>query len=199
MSSAPDSPLLPPAPPALNIPRFEVPRSLVLVGMMGAGKSSVGKHLAAWLGWNFVDSDIEIEAVFGRKVSDIFAEYGEAVFRAQEQKIMRQLLQSAPCVIASGGGAFINEDTRAAVRESAISIWLDVPMDELMQRVLRRPTRPLLQQPNPREIMEKLDAARRPIYAQADIVVKGNGAPSLVSAARAAQSLKEFLENKEKS
>ena len=92
---------------------------------MGAGKSSVGKHLAAWLGWPFVDSDSEIETVFGLKISDIFAEYGEAVFRTQEQKIMRKLLQAGTRVIASGGGAFINEETRAAIRESAISIWLD--------------------------------------------------------------------------
>ncbi|MDI9350114.1 MAG: shikimate kinase [Candidatus Symbiobacter sp.] len=198
MSPSPDP--IPPAPPSpLPYPVFAVPKSLVLVGMMGAGKSAVGRHIAAWLGWPFRDSDVEIEQLFGMTTSEIFKRYDEARFRSEEKKVMCDLLVADKMVIASGGGAFINPDTRAAVKQAAISIWLDVPMDELMRRVLRRATRPLLQQPNPREIMEKLLAERRPIYSQADLVVESDHSPSIITAERVVRQLQEYLAAKEKS
>lgn len=147
-------------------------RSLVLVGMMGAGKSSIGRRLALRLGLPFVDADTEIEAAAGMTIPEIFAAYGEPYFRSGEQRVIARLLDAGPQVLATGGGAFASESTRAAVREKAISIWLKADFDVLVRRVKRRATadRPMLQGDPAARIRELMDL-RYPLYAEADITV----------------------------
>jgi len=150
-------------------------RSLVLVGLMGAGKSTIGKQLALELELDFYDGDHEIEAAAQMDITDIFALYGEEEFRQLERRVILRLLHTAshgqPIVLATGGGAFINDETRAAIASQALSIWLDAPLDLLMTRVLRKNTRPLLQNGNPRGVMQSLMRKRYPVYEQADIKV----------------------------
>jgi len=150
-------------------------RSLALVGLMGAGKSTIGKQLALELGLDFFDADHEIEAAAQMSVTDIFALYGEEEFRQLERRVILRLLQTAstdkPIVLATGGGAFMNDETRAAIADYAISIWLEASLDLLMERVLRKNTRPLLQNDNPRGVMESLMVKRYPVYALADMTV----------------------------
>jgi len=128
----------------------------VLVGLMGAGKSTVGRRLAAALGHPFIDADAEIEKAAGRSVADIFETYGEEAFRSGERRVIARLLDSSPVVLATGGGAFMDEETRALVKERAVSIWLRADIDVLMKRVSKRDTRPLLRVEDPRKVMEKL-------------------------------------------
>jgi shikimate kinase len=146
-------------------------RTVALVGMMGAGKSAVGKRLAAKLDVAFRDADQEIEAAAGCSVSEIFERFGEPAFRDGERKVIARLLTEEPHVLATGGGAFINAETRARIKDGAISVWLRVPLDTLVARVGRRDTRPLLRNGDPREILEKLMKEREPIYAEADLVI----------------------------
>lgn len=146
-------------------------RTVALVGMMGAGKSAVGKRLAAKLDVEFRDADQEIEAAAGCSVSEIFERFGEPAFRDGERKVIARLLAEEPHVLATGGGAFINAETRARIKAGAVSIWLRVPIDTLVTRVGRRDTRPLLRNGDPREILENLLKEREPIYAEADIVI----------------------------
>ncbi len=146
-------------------------RSIVLVGLMGAGKSAIGKRLATLLDLPFADADDEIEAAAGKTISDIFAEHGEPYFRDGEQRVILRLLQSGPQVLATGGGAFMNEVTRQNVRETGISIWLKADLDVLMDRVGRRSHRPLLQTDNPEAVMQKLMDERYPVYKGADITI----------------------------
>ena len=152
-------------------------RTVALVGMMGAGKSSVGRRLAAKLGCAFRDADAEIETAAGCSISDIFERYGEDAFREGERKVIGRLLGEAPHVLATGGGAFINEATRARIKQDAISVWLRAPVELLLARVGRRDTRPLLRNGNPREILEKLLVEREPIYAEADFSVDSEDGP----------------------
>jgi shikimate kinase len=148
-------------------------RSVVLVGMMGAGKSSVGRRLAARLGVPFVDADTEIEKAAGMSIADIFARHGEPSFRSGEARVIARLLDAGPQVLATGGGAFINPDTRAAVAAKGISVWLAADLDVLLRRLgKRRSERPLLQTGDPRETLRGLLAQREPVYAQADITVQ---------------------------
>jgi shikimate kinase len=147
-------------------------RSIVLVGMMGAGKSSVGRRLGARLGIPFQDADIEIEKAAGMTIPEIFATRGEPYFRAGEARVIARLLESGPQVLATGGGAFMNPGTRAAIRQKGISVWLKADFDVLMRRVKRRADRPLLQSPDPGETLRTLMAERSPTYAEADIVVE---------------------------
>jgi shikimate kinase len=147
-------------------------RSIVLVGMMGAGKSSVGRRLGARLGIPFQDADIEIEKAAGMTIPEIFATRGEPYFRAGEARVIARLLESGPQVLATGGGAFMNPGTRAAIRQKGISVWLKADFDVLMRRVKRRADRPLLQSPDPDETLRILMAERSPTYAEADIVVE---------------------------
>ena len=151
-------------------------RSIVLVGMMGCGKTSAGKRLAARLGLDFVDADHEIEQAHKLTVSEIFARYGEPYFRDGERRVVARLIAEGPKVVATGGGAFMNEKTRAAIAENGLSIWLDADFDLLMRRVRRRPTRPLLQNADPEGVMRKLLAERNPIYALADLRVQSHDA-----------------------
>ncbi len=146
-------------------------RSLVMIGLMGAGKTSIGKRLASCLDMPFSDADQEIEKAAGRTVSEIFAENGEAYFRDGERRVIARLLREGSKVLATGGGAFMNPETRARIAGSGLSIWLRADIETLMVRVSRRDNRPLLKSGNPRAVMEKLIADRYPVYALADITI----------------------------
>ncbi len=147
-------------------------RSIVLVGMMGAGKSSIGRRVALRLGIPFIDADAEIEKAAGMSISDIFAIRGEAEFRAGETRVIARLLESGPQVLATGGGAFVNPETRAAVAAKGISIWLKADFDVLLKRIRRRHDRPLLKTEDPGATLRKLMQERDPIYALADLTVQ---------------------------
>ena len=152
--------------------KMDVTCPIVLIGMMGAGKSSLGKRLANELGLLFRDADDEIEKAAGMSIVDIFDKHGEAAFRDGEQRVIARLLQDGPQVLALGGGAFVNPDTRALIEQSAVSLWLDVDLDELVQRVNRNPgKRPLLVGTDVRAKLTELNALRRPIYELADLRV----------------------------
>jgi len=146
-------------------------RPLVLIGLMGAGKTSIGKRLAAALDVPFADADQEIEKAAGKAINDIFEEDGEAFFRDGERRVIARLLGDGGKVLATGGGAFMNEETRWTIADCGISIWLKADLDLLMNRVSRRDTRPLLRAENPRAVMQKLIEERYPVYAQADITI----------------------------
>ena len=169
----------------------ETPRPIVLVGLMGAGKSTVGARVAAALGRRFVDSDDEIEAAAKMSISEIFDAYGEAEFRALERRVVTRLLSDGPAVIATGGGAFVDPDTRALVKERAISVWLKVDLDVLMRRVGRRGGRPLLDVEDPRAVMEGLIAERHPVYAEADLTVESEDGPHDTAVKRILAALAE--------
>jgi shikimate kinase len=163
-------------PESPDAPSFAPARTLVLVGLMGAGKSSVGRRLAARLALPFIDADAEIEAAAGMTVSEIFARHGEPAFRDGERRVIARLLGDPVHVLATGGGAFMEPRTRALIRERAVSIWLRAELDELVRRVSRRSDRPLLKGADPRGVLERLMAERYPIYAQADVTVaSGSG------------------------
>jgi shikimate kinase len=147
-------------------------RSVVLVGMMGAGKSSVGRRMALRLGIPFVDADTEIEKAAGMTISDIFAVRGEAEFRAGEARVILRLLEGGPQVMATGGGAFLNPDTRAAIAAKGVSVWLRAEFDVLMKRIRRRHDRPLLKTSDPAATVRKLLQEREPVYALADLTVQ---------------------------
>jgi len=146
-------------------------RNLILVGLMGAGKSSVGRLVAQQLGIPFVDSDIEIERVSRMTITELFASYGEEEFRALETRVMKRLLKNGPRVVSTGGGAFINDRTRKHIKKGGLSLWLKADLDVLWERVNKRDTRPLLKTENPMQTLENLMNARYPIYAQADVTV----------------------------
>jgi shikimate kinase len=148
------------------------PRTVTLVGMMGAGKSSIGRRLALRLGIPFVDADVEIEKAAGMTINDIFAVRGEAEFRAGEARVILRLLEGGPQVLATGGGAFTNPDTRTAIAAKGISIWLKAEFDVLMKRIKRRHDRPLLKTADPGATLRKLMEERDPVYALADLTVQ---------------------------
>jgi shikimate kinase len=152
-------------------------RSIVLVGLMGCGKSSVGRRLAARLGLGFVDADEEIERVAAKSIVEIFADHGEAYFRDGERRVIARLLSSGSQVLATGGGAFINPETRAKIRERGISVWLRADLPVLMRRVSKRDSRPLLRTGDPEATMRDLIDKRYPIYAEADITVESRDVP----------------------
>jgi shikimate kinase len=152
-------------------------RSIVLVGLMGVGKSSIGKRLAARLHMPFVDADAEIEAAAGMSISEIFARFGEPHFRDGERRVIARLLKTGPRVIATGGGAFCDPETRALIREKAIAIWLDADLETLVSRVTRRSHRPLLAGKDPRAVLESLAEVRNPLYAEAHIHVRTGRGP----------------------
>src|SRR5579862_9318965 len=153
-------------------------RSVVLVGMMGVGKSSIGRRLATRLGIPFVDADAEIEKAAGTSIPDIFARHGEADFRSGEARVIARLLDDGPQVLATGGGAFMNEGTRAAIKAKGVSIWLSAEFDVLTRRIAkRRNDRPMLQTADPAETLRQLLAEREPVYAQADLTVQSREVP----------------------
>jgi shikimate kinase len=154
-----------------------VDRTIVLVGMMGAGKTTIGRRLAARLDLPFVDADTEIEAAAGCSIEDFFACHGEPRFRDGEHRVIMRLLDRPAHVLATGGGAFMDPRTRARIAERAVSVWLRADVDLLLRRVGKRPTRPLLKTADPRAVLERLLAERGPVYALADVVVDSIDAP----------------------
>ena len=156
---------------AVPLPEAIAGRSIVLVGLMGAGKTSIGRRLAARLGLPFRDADAEIELAAGCTIPELFSRYGESAFRAGERKVIHRLLSGDPLVLAFGGGAFMDPKTRAIAREAAVSVWLRCPLAALLRRVAGRDNRPLLADGNPAEILERLMDVRYPVYAEADVIV----------------------------
>lgn len=152
-------------------------RSVVLVGMMGAGKSSIGRRVAARLTVPFVDADGEIEAAAGMTIPEIFDNHGEAYFRAGEARVIARLLEGGPQVLATGGGSFMNPDTRAAIKANGISFWLKAEFEVLLRRVKRRTDRPMLKTADPEETLKRLIAERYPVYALADATILSRDAP----------------------
>jgi len=172
---------------------FKLPKTLALVGMMGAGKTAIGRRLAARLDIPFVDADDEIEAAAGRSIEDIFEKYGEAEFRGGEYRVIDRLLGDPVHVMATGGGAFINAETRRELRRRSISLWLRADLDVLWHRVNRRSDRPMLKTPNPRATLAKLIEARYPLYAEADITVDSVDGPPEDIVDRVLCAVKSFL------
>ncbi len=156
---------------AVPLPEALTGRSVVLVGLMGAGKTSIGRRLAARLGLPFRDADAEIELAAGCTIPELFSRYGESDFRAGERRVIRRLLSGDPLVLAFGGGAFMDPETRAVVREEAVSVWLRCPLPTLLRRVAGRDNRPLLADGNRAEILQRLMDTRDPIYAEADVII----------------------------
>jgi shikimate kinase len=153
-------------------------RSVVLVGMMGVGKSSIGRRLAMRLSIPFVDADTEIEKAAGMSIPDIFARHGEADFRGGEARVIARLLDTGPQVLATGGGAVMNEGTRDAIKSKGVSIWLAAEFDVLMRRIAKRKNdRPMLQTDDPAETLRQLLKVREPVYALADLTVQSREAP----------------------
>jgi len=169
-------------------------RSLVLIGLMGAGKSSVGRRLADTLGWPFVDSDDEIAAAAGCSIADIFSIHGESIFRDLEARVIMRLLAGEKRVLATGGGAWMQPDIRKVITEAATSVWLRADLDVLTRRVERRNHRPLLETGDKRSILRKLMTDRYPVYEEADVIVDSGDGPqeqvvkTIIAALDAAES-----------
>src|ERR1700681_3915819 len=169
-------------------------RSIVLVGMMGVGKSSIGRRLAARLVVPFVDADAEIEKAAGMSIADIFARHGEADFRSGEARVIARLLDGRPQVEAVGGRAVMNTDTRAAIKAKGVSIWLSAEFDVLLRRINKRKNeRPLLQTADPAATLRELLVAREPVYAQADLTVQSREVPHDAVVAEIMTALAAFL------
>jgi shikimate kinase len=160
-----------------DTPRLRLNRSIVMVGLMGAGKTSIGRRLAQRLQVPFVDSDAEIEKAANETIAEIFARDGEAKFRTGEQRVIARLLDGPIQVLATGGGAFMDPATRHRIHEHGVSVWLRADLETLLERTGRRQTRPLLAQGNPREILTRLIESRHPIYAEADITIDSIAGP----------------------
>jgi shikimate kinase len=159
----------------------DLARPIVLVGLMGAGKSSIGRRLAARLNVPFIDADDEIEKAANLSIPEIFERHGETAFRDGERRVIARLLGGPLGVLATGGGAFMDRQTRDLIRERGLSIWLKAEIETLLKRVARRNNRPLLKQGDPRAVLEKLMAERHPVYAEADLTVEtGDGPHDLV-------------------
>jgi len=152
-------------------------RAIVLVGMMGAGKTSIGRRLAVELGIPFVDADSEIEKAAGMSISDMFQSKGEAYFRAGEARVIARLLDCGPQVLATGGGAFMNEQTRRLIHDKGVSVWLKADRDVLLRRIKRRTDRPLLNNSNPEQTLTELLQVRDPVYAEAELTVQSRDVP----------------------
>ncbi len=169
-------------PPALT-------QTIVLVGLMGAGKSCIGRRLAQRLNVSFVDADTEIEQAAGCSIAEIFEKYGEAAFRDGERRVMSRLLEGPPTILAAGGGAFMDAETRQLIRQHAVSVWLRADLDTLASRTKGRGHRPLLNNGDPRETLAKLIEVRYPVYAEADITVDTGVDNPNVTCARVVEAL----------
>ena len=170
------------------------PRTVALVGLMGAGKSAIGKRLALRLGLPFIDADDEIERAAGCTIAEIFEKYGEAEFRAGERRVIARLLERPPHILSTGGGAYMDPETRALMREHAITVWLRAELDVLYDRVRKRGHRPLLRQGDPREILARLMEQRYPVYAEADIVVDSTAQPADRTTEQVVEALAAWLQ-----
>lgn len=169
-------------------------RTIALVGLMGVGKSSVGRRLANALGLPFRDADSEVEAAAGRSISDIFTELGEPAFREGERRVIARLLEMPPHVLATGGGAFMNPETRALIKQKAVSVWLKTDLDVLSRRIGRKNTRPLIADKDPLEVLKAQAEVRYPIYAEADVVVETGDTPHHHTVDQVIQALSAYLE-----
>ena len=156
-------------------------KTIALVGLMGVGKSSIGRRLAHALELPFRDADAEVEAAAGRSIPDIFAEYGEPAFRDGERKVIARLLDEGPHVLATGGGAFMNDQTRALIKDKAVSVWLKADLEVLARRIARKSDRPLVAGKDPLEVLKAQAEARYPVYEQADIIVETGDTPHQVA------------------
>ncbi|MEM7567921.1 MAG: shikimate kinase [Pseudomonadota bacterium] len=168
-------------------------RSLVLIGMMGAGKSTIGRRLAKRLGLDFTDADAEIERAAGMTIPEIFEAHGEEEFRRGERAVIARLLGEGPRVLATGGGAFMDAETRGAIAAAGLAIWLKADLEVLMTRVRKRANRPLLQDPDPEGVMRRLLDAREPVYANAPVIVISREGPHEDVVADVVQSLAGYL------
>jgi shikimate kinase len=185
--------------PAIIVSRLG-DRSIVLIGMMGVGKSSIGRRLGARLGIPFVDADAEIEKAAGMSIADIFARHGEAAFRSGEARVIARLLNGGPQVLATGGGAVMNPETRALIQARGVSIWLSAEFELLLRRISKRKAeRPMLQTTDPATTLRQLLAAREPIYAQADLTVQSRDVPHDAIVAEIVERLVAFLEAAQRS
>ena len=169
------------------------PRTVVLVGLMGAGKTNIGRRLAARLHLPFLDADAEIEAAAGETIEEIFQNRGEAAFRDGERRVIARLLQGPVHVLATGGGAFMDPQTRSAIRARGISIWLRAELDVLLARVARRSNRPLLKEGDPRGVLQRLMEIRHPVYAEADITVDSIDGPPELTLVRVMGELEAYV------
>ncbi len=169
-------------------------RSIVLIGLMGAGKTSIGRRLASKLGLSFTDADSEIELAAGKTIPEIFADHGEEHFREGERKVIERLLTSAQQVLATGGGAYMNEQTRHNVAEHGVCIWLRAELELLMKRVSRRNNRPLLMNTDPEATMKRLMAERYPVYEDADLVIDSRDEPHDVIVAEIIAALADLAD-----
>lgn len=183
---APESPVLEPAPRAWR------DRAIVLVGLMGVGKTTIGRRLAARLKLPFVDADAEIEQAAGASVSEIFARFGEAGFRDGERRVIRRLMAGRRAVIATGGGAFVDPETRELILARGLAIWLDADIDVLVERTSRRDTRPLLRSGDPWQTLSALAEQRRPFYAEAPIHVRSQPGPHTTTVQHVCDKLDHF-------
>lgn len=170
-------------------------RTITLVGLMGVGKSSVGRRLANALDLPFRDADAEVEAAAGRSIPDIFADLGEAAFREGERRVIARLLEDPPHVLATGGGAFMNPETRALIKSRSISVWLKADLEVLARRVSRKENRPLLAGKDPLEVLQAQAAARYPFYAEADVVVETGDAAHHVTVDQVIQAMTAHLQD----
>lgn len=177
-------------------PVVRLNKPIVLIGLMGAGKTTIGRRLARSLNVSFSDSDYEIEKAAKMSVSDIFESYGEEEFRAVERRVIARLVDGKPHVIATGGGAFMDKATRSLIKEKAISLWLDADIDVLVERTSRRDTRPLLKGGNPEQILRDLAAKRNPIYKQAALSVKSSEGPHENVVSKILKTLKHHQKTK---
>lgn len=168
-------------------------RSIVLVGMMGAGKTSIGRRLANALHLPFVDADAEIEKAANQTIPEIFAEYGEAYFRDGERRVVARLLSEGPQVVATGGGAFMSEETRQRCRERGVTIWLKAEVSVLLERVRKKGNRPLLDDPDPEGVLRRLQGQREPFYAMADLAIASREGPHNVLVGEIIAALDSFL------
>jgi shikimate kinase len=168
-------------------------RTITLVGLMGVGKSSVGSRLAHALELPFRDADTEVEAAAGRSIPDIFADLGEAAFREGERRVIARLLEDPPHVLATGGGAFMNPETRALIKARSVSVWLKTDLEVLARRVTRKDNRPLLSGKDPLTVLQEQAAERYPVYAEADITVETGDAAHHVTVDQVIQALSAHL------
>lgn len=170
-------------------------KTIALVGLMGVGKSSIGRRLAAALGMPFRDADAEVEEAAGRSIPDIFAEYGEAAFRDGERRVIARLLDGEPHVLATGGGAFMNDQTRALLKERALTVWLKGDLEVLARRVARKGDRPLVAGKDPLEVLKAQAEVRYPVYAEADVTVETGETPHQVAVEAILAALRNHLKD----
>ncbi len=170
----------------------QIPKTVVLIGLMGAGKSAIGRRLAPRLGWSFIDADAEIEKAAGCTIEEIFKRHGEKAFRDGEERVIARLLRGPKHVLATGGGSFMSERTRENIRRYGISVWLRADLELLLERTARRRNRPLLKGGDPRDILTRLIAERHPVYARADAIVDGADVPPDAMVDRVVRALRDY-------